>query len=77
MENRWIGQAMNGPALDIAKFAESQGAVGIGPVKTLAELDAALKKGVEILNAGGVCLIDAHVPPGSERSAGSTGARNT
>ena len=32
-----------------------------GPVKTLAELEAALKKGVEVLNAGGVCLIDAHV----------------
>ena len=77
VENRWIGQAMDGPAIDIAGFAESQGAVGIGPVKTLAELEAALKKGVEVLNAGGVCLIDAHVPPGAERSAGSTGARNT
>ncbi|MDB5572341.1 MAG: Acetolactate synthase large subunit [Hyphomicrobiales bacterium] len=75
--NRWIGQAMNGPALDIAKFAESQGAVGIGPVKTLEELDAAVKKGVEILNAGGVCLLDVHIPPGAERSAGSTGLRNT
>ena len=77
VENRWIGQAMDGPAIDIARFAESQGAVGIGPVKTLEELEAALKKGVEVLNAGGVCLIDAHVPPGAERSAGSTGARNT
>jgi thiamine pyrophosphate-dependent acetolactate synthase large subunit-like protein len=77
VENRWIGQAISGPGVDIAKFAESQGAVGIGPVKTLEELDAALKKGVDVLNAGGVCLIDVHVPPGAERSAGSTGARNT
>lgn len=75
--NRWIGQAMNGPAIDIAKFAESQGAVGIGPVTTLEELGAALKKGAEILAAGGVCLVDVHVPPGAERGHGSTGLRNT
>ncbi len=75
--NRWIGQSMTGPALDIAKFVESQGAVGIGPVKTLAELDAAMKKGAEVLASGGVCLIDVHVPPGAERGHGSTGLRNT
>ena len=54
VENRWIGQAMDGPAIDIAKFAESQGAVGIGPVKTLEELEAALKKGVEALAPDGL-----------------------
>lgn len=75
--NRWIGQAMNGPAIDIAKFAESQGAVGIGPVKSLADLEAALRKGAEVLAAGGVCLVDVHVPPGAERGHGSTGLRNT
>ena len=75
--NRWIGQSMTGPALDIAKFVESQGAVGIGPVKTLAELEAAMKKGAEVLASGGVCLIDVHVPPGAERGHGSTGLRNT
>ena len=56
---------------------ESQGAVGIGPVKTLAELDAAMKKGAEVLASGGVCLIDVHIPPGAERGHGSTGLRNT
>ena len=43
--NRWIGQSMTGPAIDIAKFVESQGAIGIGPVKTLAELDSGDEEG--------------------------------
>jgi thiamine pyrophosphate-dependent acetolactate synthase large subunit-like protein len=75
--NRWIGQSMTGPAIDIPKFAESQGVVGIGPITKLEDLDAAMAKGVEVLRSGGVCLIDVHVPPGAERSAGSTGLRNT
>lgn len=75
--NRWIGLAISEPYIDIAKFVESQGAVGIGPVKTVEELQAAVKKGAEILAAGGVCVIDAHVPPGAERGHGSTGLRNT
>ena len=50
--NRWIGQSITGPASTSRKFVESQGAVGIGPVKTLAELEAAMKKGAEILGGG-------------------------
>ena len=77
VSNRWIGQSMTGPAIEIAKFAESQGAVGIGPITKMEDLEAAMKKGVEVLNAGGVCLIDVHVPPGVDRGHGSTGTRNT
>ena len=76
-QNRWIGQRISDPDLDFAKFAEAQGAVGIGPVKTPAELDAAIKRGVEVLKKGGVCLIDVHIEPGEERGAASTGHRNT
>jgi thiamine pyrophosphate-dependent acetolactate synthase large subunit-like protein len=75
-ENRWIGQRISDPDVDLAKFAEAQGAVGIGPVTTVAELEKAVARGVEILNNGGVCLIDAHVAP-SARGAESTGVRKT
>jgi thiamine pyrophosphate-dependent acetolactate synthase large subunit-like protein len=76
--NRWIGQAISDPGLDIAKFVEAQGAIGIGPIKTQAELQAAIKRGLEILDAGGICLLDVHVPPGEDRrDASSTGVRNT
>lgn len=74
--NRWIGQSISNPGVDIAKFAEAQGATGIGPVTDLKDLAAAIRKGVEVMQAGGVALVDVHVPP-ADRGAGSTGLRNT
>jgi thiamine pyrophosphate-dependent acetolactate synthase large subunit-like protein len=69
-KNRWIGLRMEDPAPDIAKLAEAQGAVGIGPVKSAAELKAAISKGVSVLKSGGVCVIDFHVEPPAERTDG-------
>src|SRR5581483_5045895 len=74
--NRWIGQRVDGPAPDIAKVAEAQGAVGIGPVKSPADVKAAIDKGLAALRAGKVCVIDFHVPPGDDRHVGAElGAR--
>ena len=70
VNNRWIGLRMEDPAPDIAKLAEGQGAVGIGPVKTVAEVRAAISKGVAVLKSGGVSVIDFHVEPPPERSDG-------
>jgi thiamine pyrophosphate-dependent acetolactate synthase large subunit-like protein len=70
VKNRWIGLRMEDPAPDIAKLAEAQGAVGIGPVRTAAEVGAAISKGVAVLKSGGVCVIDFHVEPPPERSDG-------
>ncbi|SRR6266446_4415485 len=56
--------------LPIPKLAEAQGALGIGPIKTAAEVKAAIVKGVSVLKAGGVCVIDFHVEPPPERSDG-------
>jgi thiamine pyrophosphate-dependent acetolactate synthase large subunit-like protein len=69
-KNRWIGLRMEDPAPEIAKLAEAQGAVGIGPVKSAAELKAAISKGVSVLKSGGVCVIDFHVEPPAERTDG-------
>jgi thiamine pyrophosphate-dependent acetolactate synthase large subunit-like protein len=69
-KNRWIGLRMDDPAPDIAKLAEAQGAVGIGPVKTAAEVKAAISKGVAVLKSGGVCVIDFHIEPPPERTDG-------
>jgi thiamine pyrophosphate-dependent acetolactate synthase large subunit-like protein len=70
VKNRWIGLRMEDPVPDIAKFAEAQGAVGIGPVTKAADVAAALQKGVDVLKKGGVCVIDFHVEPPAERQAG-------
>jgi thiamine pyrophosphate-dependent acetolactate synthase large subunit-like protein len=69
VRNRWIGLRMEDPVPDIAKLAEAQGAVGIGPVTRAADVKAAIARGVSVLKSGGVCVIDFHVDPGGERQA--------
>ncbi|MDH3287590.1 MAG: thiamine pyrophosphate-binding protein [Betaproteobacteria bacterium] len=64
VENRWIGQRIGNPDVDIAAIARAQGATGIGPVTHPAEVQPALEKGIEAVGAGGVCVIDARVLPG-------------
>lgn len=61
VSNRWVGQAMRDPEIDLAAFARSQGAHGIGPVRDAHEVETAVQEGVGILKSGGVCLIDLHV----------------
>ncbi|MGH8665249.1 MAG: thiamine pyrophosphate-binding protein [Burkholderiales bacterium] len=63
-ENRWIGQHIGDPDVDIAAMARSMGAVGIGPVEKPEEIGAALRLGVEAVEQGKVCVIDARVAPG-------------
>ena len=70
--NRWIGQRMSDPELEFAKIAEANGAIGIGPIKTVSDVKAAIEKGVAALKAGKVCLIDCWIDPTEERSAQSS-----
>jgi thiamine pyrophosphate-dependent acetolactate synthase large subunit-like protein len=63
-ENRWIGQRIGDPDIDLAAMARAQGATGIGPVTKPDDLLPAIRKGIEAVQAGGVCLIDARVLPG-------------
>ena len=63
-ENRWIGQRVADPEIDIAAMARAQGAEGIGPVTQLADMQPAIERGIAIVRAGGVCVIDARVAPG-------------
>jgi thiamine pyrophosphate-dependent acetolactate synthase large subunit-like protein len=72
--NRWIGLRMEDPLPNIAKMAEAQGAVGIGPVTKSSDVRAAIEQGVGILKQGGVCVIDFHVDPSEERIASSSSA---
>jgi thiamine pyrophosphate-dependent acetolactate synthase large subunit-like protein len=63
-ENRWIGQRISDPDIDIAAMARAQGASAIGPVTSVEGIRSAVKEGVETVRAGGVCVIDARVMPG-------------
>lgn len=62
--NRWIGQRISEPDIDIAAMARAQGAAGIGPVTRVADAQPAIEKGIETVRAGGVCVIDMRVEPG-------------
>jgi thiamine pyrophosphate-dependent acetolactate synthase large subunit-like protein len=65
--NRWIGQSIDHPAPDIAKLAQAQGVMGIGPLKRVEELEEAMRRGVECVRAGDPCVIDVHIDPGHGR----------
>jgi len=58
VENRWIGQRISGPDIDLAMMARSQGAEGIGPVTKVAELGPAIEKGIQAVRNGSVCVVD-------------------
>ncbi len=75
-DNRWIGQRIADPEPDLAKLAEAQGLVGIGPVIDRAGLGEALARAVEVVEDGGACVVDVRVTPQIEAAAASrTSAR--
>ncbi len=71
--NKWIGQSIDQPAVDIGKMAEAQGFV-TETVKTTKELKAALARGKTRVAKGGRVLIDARVTPGYAEMAARAAA---
>jgi thiamine pyrophosphate-dependent acetolactate synthase large subunit-like protein len=63
-ENKWIGQRMTDPEIDLAALARAQGASGFGPVRTLDELARAYAEAAAAVKADGVAVVDVHVAPG-------------
>jgi thiamine pyrophosphate-dependent acetolactate synthase large subunit-like protein len=74
VENKWIGQRMNDPDIDLAAIARAQGAEGWGPVESYDALEAALSAAVATVDAGRVAVIDVRVAPGyTPAMAGAVG----
>jgi thiamine pyrophosphate-dependent acetolactate synthase large subunit-like protein len=63
-ENRWIGQRIGDPDIDLAGMARMMGAEGIGPVTQPADVQPAIEKGLAAARAGKVVVVDARVLPG-------------
>jgi thiamine pyrophosphate-dependent acetolactate synthase large subunit-like protein len=74
VENRWIGQRISGPDIDIAMMARAQGTEGIGPVTQVAELLPAIEKGLRLVQDGAVCVVDVRVAPGYDTNMAGSGA---
>ncbi len=62
--NKWIGQHIGGPDIDLAAMARAQGCVGIGPVHDAAGLTAALAQALDAVLAGQPAVVDVRVEPG-------------
>jgi hypothetical protein len=63
-ENKWIGQRIGEPDIDLAMIARAQGAEGIGPVTEPASVLTAVRRGLELVDRGGVAVVDVRVLPG-------------
>jgi thiamine pyrophosphate-dependent acetolactate synthase large subunit-like protein len=64
IENRWVGQRISEPDIDIAAIARAQGAVAFGPVTEIGDLPGVFAKAIAAVEAGDVVVIDARVEPG-------------
>ncbi len=64
VENRWIGQRIDDPAIDLAGYARSQGVDAAGPVERVGDLPAALDAAIGAVEAGKPFLLDVVVQPG-------------
>jgi thiamine pyrophosphate-dependent acetolactate synthase large subunit-like protein len=68
VENRWIGQAIRDPDIDLAALARAQGGVGIGPVEDPKQLVAAIAEGVAAVRGGKLAVVDVRVAVGYDPS---------
>jgi thiamine pyrophosphate-dependent acetolactate synthase large subunit-like protein len=76
VENRWIGQRIAEPDIDLAAIGRAQGAVGFGPVTEAGALRAAFREAIDAVRGGGVAVVDVRVAAGYH-GATSTGAPAT
>ena len=77
VENKWIGQRIDEPDIDLAMMARAQGAVGIGPVRELKDLRPSIERAIQEVKAGAVCVVDVRVMPGYDAPVTGTGASAT
>jgi len=63
VENKWIGQRISDPDIDIAMVARAQGAQGFGPANNARELEQALRAAIAVVEEGGVAVVDARILP--------------
>lgn len=64
VENRWIGQRISEPDIDLASMARAQGAQGFGPVENIADLARIFEQAIAAVEAGAVAVVDVRVEPG-------------
>jgi thiamine pyrophosphate-dependent acetolactate synthase large subunit-like protein len=61
MENRWIGQRITDPAVDLCGIATAQGLTAHGPVTARRDLEDTLGRAVDDARRGASVVVDVHV----------------
>ena len=64
VENKWIGQRMSDPDIDLAALARAQGASGWGPIENPHDLVPTFNAAIAAVAAGGVAVVDVRIQPG-------------
>jgi thiamine pyrophosphate-dependent acetolactate synthase large subunit-like protein len=64
VENRWIGQRIADPEIDLAQLARAQGAQGVGPITGATDMATAFLSAVEAVESGAVAVVDVRVAQG-------------
>ena len=64
VENRWIGQRISDPDIDLAALGRAQGAQAFGPVGNASDLVRIFSEAITAVENGAVALVDVRVEPG-------------
>ncbi len=76
IENKWIGQRISDPDVDIAGLARAQGAQAFGPITRGEDLVPAFEAAIAAVEAGGTAVVDVHVEPGYAPAMAAAVARS-
>ncbi len=64
IENKWVGQRLDEPAIDLAAIARAQGFEAEGPITDIDTLDQALRRAIAAVERGTPALLDVVVEAG-------------
>ena len=64
VENRWIGQRIDDPEVDLGKYAAALGVESAGPITTVGDLLPAIEAGLKVVESGKPYVLNVHVQKG-------------
>jgi len=64
VENKWIGQRISDPEIDVAALARAQGARAFGPIESVEALERILPEAIAAVDNGEVSVVDVRIEPG-------------
>jgi hypothetical protein len=67
VENRWIGQHIRDPDIDLAQLARAQGAEGFGPVHDATDMPTVFDAAIAAVERGNVAVVNVRVTPATRR----------